>query len=238
MTSNVNLTAPGASGWPGNSCGNSAPHNVTATPAKTAGTATPVSSASRTREFETLLLSANPARQADVCADRERCLFGPYPTLSQLRRRYGRNAPEAWLIPQLNDLGEFCGCRDKTTPAQTRELAGLIAEEYADMKVSELMWFFRQFKKAAYGRLYGTLDPLTLMDALRRFDRQRRDEAALRERAMGERRERERRAQAVTREQYEQTDVYRRVQAELRRRREAKAREAEESARKSGGGAA
>lgn len=173
-----------------------------------------------------------------MCADRARCLFGPAPTLDQLRRRYGRNAPEAWLVPQLNDLGEFCGCRDKTTPAQTRELAGLIAEDHGDMSLTQLMWFFRQFKKAAYGRLYGSLDPLAVMDALRRFGLQLRDEAARRREAERARREREERGRAVTREEYEKTDIYRRVQQELRRRREEKARrERREAERGRSGGA-
>lgn len=107
--------------------------------------------------------------QSSVCSNRDMCFFGAYPELSVLRKKFGGNAPIMWLIPQLLDLSEFCGARDKFSKRQLSELAELIASEYYYLKISELMWFFRRFKLGDYERFYGSVDPQIIMMALRRF---------------------------------------------------------------------
>lgn len=100
----------------------------------------------------------------------DRCLYGTAPTLQQLKSDYGAKAPSAWLVTQLYDLSEFCGCREKLTPTQIDGIASIINNEYGKMKVSQLMLFFYWFKLGKYGKFYGAVDPLIIMDALKKFE--------------------------------------------------------------------
>lgn len=81
----------------------------------------------------------------------------------------------AWLIPQLMDLSEFCGCKEKLQGEPMEECAWLIAQNYFYLKISELMLFFNLFKQGRYGHFYGSVDPLVIMTALQDFLRYRGD---------------------------------------------------------------
>lgn len=132
----------------------------------------------------------------------ERCITGTAPTLAALRAAYGGGKPKAWLVPQLLNLSEFCGCKDKLTGGQLDETATMIAAAYPWLKTTELMLFFFRLKSGVYGRFYGAVDPIVIMTALRDFVRERHAVIA---RAEQERREQERerwKATAVTREEY------------------------------------
>lgn len=134
-------------------------------------------------------------------ANVEKSFFDDFPTLSQIKC-LGESTPQMWLVPQLVNLSEFCGARDKLTTAQLEDLAYIIAQKYYFLKISELMLFFFQFKSGQYGRFYGTVDPLIITEALKEFciergkviDRHDREEQQrLREQAA---------AEAVTWEEY------------------------------------
>lgn len=75
----------------------------------------------------------------------------------------------AWLMTQLYNLSEFCGCRNKLGDNQLEDCATLIAQNYYYLKVSELMLFFYRFKLGMYGKMYGSVDPLVIMTAIRDF---------------------------------------------------------------------
>lgn len=104
-----------------------------------------------------------------VCLDDDRCFFGDFPTLYELARRYQKATPIAWLVPQLLDLSEYCGCKDKLDDYQMRQCAQLIVREYGHLKVSELMLFFVRMKTGYYGEFYGSVDPMRIMSGLRKF---------------------------------------------------------------------
>ena len=74
---------------------------------------------------------------------------------------------------QLSELSEFSGAREKISASQITQLAELIAADYHFLKVTEVMLFFRKFKKGAYGEFYGAVDPITIMRSLRSFQRER-----------------------------------------------------------------
>lgn len=101
------------------------------------------------------------------------CFFGEYPTLATLKCYYGKNAPLAWLVPQLTDLAVYCGSRDKLSKEQYKQCAFVIATEFYYLKVSELMLFFHRFKAGRYGRFYGSVDPLVITISLREFIKER-----------------------------------------------------------------
>lgn len=114
----------------------------------------------------------NPDMQLSLCADQGKCFFGNFPTLALLRRAYGVSA-SYWLVPQLVNLSQFCGCKDKLKGEPLEECAELIAQQFYFLKTSELMLFFYRFKSGRYGRFYGAVDPLVIMQALRDFVRER-----------------------------------------------------------------
>ena len=96
-----------------------------------------------------------------------------------------------WLIPQLFDLSEYCGCKGKISEEQMQQCATVIATTYHYLTVSELMLFFFRFKAARYGRFYGSVDPLVITSALRDFVRERNDAYFKHEQEERERKERE-----------------------------------------------
>lgn len=111
----------------------------------------------------------NPDLQKRICANKDLCLFGNFPTLAQLNMTFGSNMSTAWLMTQLYNLSEFCGCRNKLGDNQLEDCATLIAQNYYYLKVSELMLFFYRFKLGMYGKMYGSVDPLVIMTAIRDF---------------------------------------------------------------------
>lgn len=117
----------------------------------------------------------NPKQQMVIVGDVDDCLFGPYWTLAQLKTEYGKNVPMAWLVPQLLNLSEFCGCKGKLSDEQLEECAFTIAAEFYYLKVSELMYFFHKFKSGAYGQFYGNVDPMIITKSLRKFLDKRND---------------------------------------------------------------
>lgn len=78
-----------------------------------------------------------------------------------------------WLIPQLYNLSEYCGCKDKLQGKSLEECAFVLAAEFYYLKISELMLFFHSFKAGRYGRFYGSVDPLVITTALREFLKER-----------------------------------------------------------------
>lgn len=155
------------------------------------------------KSLETLLLRYNPQSQAEICKNRDKCFHGDFPSLSAICDKYGTKAAEMWLIPQLYDLSEFCGVKGKLSKEQLSELANLIADEYGDMKISELMLFFRNFKKGKYGRFYGTVDPIEIMIALLSFAEERNEEIEKWSRKISLQRYENQKKFAVTYEEYE-----------------------------------
>ena len=121
---------------------------------------------------ENFLSTYNPSYQRKICAKAEECYFGDYPTLTKLKG-YGENVPTAWLIPQLYNLSEYCGCKDKLQGNQLEECAFVIATEFHYLKISEIMLFMHRFKSGRYGRFYGAVDPFVIVTSLREFLKER-----------------------------------------------------------------
>lgn len=152
-------------------------------------------------ERQEFLTAFNPSYQQTICAEADVCYFGDYPTLAELKA-YGERFPTAWLIPQLYNLSEYCGCRDKLQGTPLEECAFTIATEFYYLKISELMLFFHRFKSGRYGRFYGSVDPLVITTSLRDFLRER---GAAYDRHEAEERERQReesRKGCITWEEY------------------------------------
>ena len=134
--------------------------------------------------LESLMKVMNPSVQ-QYCAEHvDRALFGTAPTLLTLRCAYHDEAATMWMLPQLYDLGEYCGVKDKLDKEQMTQLARIIVTEFAYLRVSEIMLFLHRFKAGRYGRFYGAIDPMIIVTALRfDFMRERADAIDAREHA-------------------------------------------------------
>lgn len=153
---------------------------------------------------QTMLQTFGVANQMRYTKDEDRCYFGTAPTLGQVNAAYGYATSQEWLTYQLADLSEFSGARDKITASQINQLANIIADDYHWLKLTEVMLFFRKFKKGEYGRFYGSVDPITITQALREFIRDRNTAYHKHEQLERERREAEdrRRNPPCSREEY------------------------------------
>lgn len=155
-------------------------------------------------ERDNFLLVFNPSKQYDYCKDVTRCHFGAAPTLATLNNVYGSNTASMWLIPQLFNLSEYCGCKDKLTDFQLEELANVIAMNFYYLKVTELMLFFIRFKSGRYGRFYGNIDPLVITTSLNDFIKERNDAISEREKIDSMKRIEKLSEGAVSYEQYKE----------------------------------
>lgn len=150
---------------------------------------------------EEFLEKFNPNYQQEICANTDECFFGDYPTLVQLKQ-YGVNMPVMWLLPQLYNLSEYCGCKDKLTQAQMMECAYVIATEWYYLKISEVMLFFHRFKSGRYGRFYGAVDSMTITSSLWTFVKERNSALIRHDQEEREKREKESMKNAITWEEY------------------------------------
>lgn len=64
---------------------------------------------------------------------------------------------------------EYTGCRDKMSIRQIDAASNVIVSSYFYLKVTELMFFFFQFKAGRYGTFYGQVDAIKITEALRSF---------------------------------------------------------------------
>ena len=159
---------------------------------------------SRYHDTQGLLTKANPSMQRWCAENVDQCFFGDFPSLSQLKA-LSRNTPCLWLVPQLVNLSEFCGARDKLTDGQLEDLASIIATDFYFLKISELMLFFHRFKAGKYGRFYGSVDPLIIVEALHKFCKERGNAIDEHDREEKRKRLEAAKAEAVTWEEYRAT---------------------------------
>lgn len=118
-------------------------------------------------DLQSFMCEMNPSLQLTCAQHEDRAFFGTAPTLIALRCAYHDNAASMWLMPQLFDLGEYCGCREKMDEVQMSQLANIIVNEFGFLKVSEIMLFIYRLKAGRYGKFYGAIDPLLIITALR-----------------------------------------------------------------------
>ena len=151
------------------------------------------------------LLAYNPDRQFGLCDEcPEACFFGDHPTLAEVSGSMGRNIAVAWIVGQLFDLSEYCGCKDKLQGKPIEQCARIIAGQYPYFKVSELMLFFYRFKAGYYGQFYGSVDPMVITDKLKVFEMERNNAIARNEQKVRERKLEEELAESppITWEEY------------------------------------
>lgn len=120
---------------------------------------------------ERFLRLFNPGRQNELChpSHLEFIFCGVAPELGMVERVYGRQCLESWLMIQLADLQEYFPSQDRLSTQQLEQAAGLIANQFAMLKISEFMYFMQRVKAGHYGHFYGRMDLIRLTAALQDF---------------------------------------------------------------------
>lgn len=127
-------------------------------------------------------------------------------TIADLDVAFGAGSGAAWLVPELLDLSEFCGCKNKLTQDQLRDVAALLSKAYTYIKVSEFLLFFAWMKLGRYENFYGSLDPIRITSSFNQFlEDRRRYHSKIEEMLAEQRREAERRAPTKSYEQWKQS---------------------------------
>lgn len=148
------------------------------------------------------MLANSPDRQLEICNNSDKCHFGNSPTLSQLNACYGDAAAEAWLVPQLYELGDFEGLKGQADRHQLAKTAKIIATEFYYLKTDELLLFFYRFCAGRYGQFYSYFTPSVVIRSLRDFLKECSRAFEQYEQAVRERMWQEAKSKAVTYEEY------------------------------------
>lgn len=161
-----------------------------------------------TRKFPTLedfCKACSPSAQQRYVAEPLSAFYRQTATLTDLNNAYkSKDAAASWLVPQLYNVSDFCGCRNKMADEQLAGIATLLASSYSYVKVSEFLLFFAWFKAGKYGKFYGNVDPMVITTAFREFMEDRGRKYAEIENIIAERkREEEKKKPHFTREEWE-----------------------------------
>lgn len=148
------------------------------------------------------MLANSPDRQLEICNNSDKCHFGNSPTLSQLNACYGETAAEAWLVPQLYELGDFEGLKGQADRHQIAKTAKIISTEFYYLKTDELLLFFYRFCAGRYGQFYSYFTPSVVIRSLRDFLKECSRAFEQYEQAVRERMWQEAKSKAVTYEEY------------------------------------
>lgn len=102
--------------------------------------------------------------------DEEECYYSPaYPTLAEIAACNGHGAAIAFLVPVLFEIGESSGAQRKMDRRQLEQTAARIVRRFFYLKTSEILLFASRFAECRYGRFYGSVDPMVIMDGLIQF---------------------------------------------------------------------
>ena len=117
-------------------------------------------------DLDSFLMKVSPEAQV-LMSDFHKAVSDDYPTLDDVCLTYGKNAAKNWLCSQIVSLAIF-GDAMNLTKGQIEELASIIAIEFKDLKVSEVLHFFYCFKS---GRLHTSeaISPMSVIISLRDF---------------------------------------------------------------------
>ena len=138
---------------------------------------------------DSLLQTFRIDKQIELTNIPERCFFQNAPTLWTVNLAYGFGTAQEWLAYQITDLSEFSGAKDKITDRQLDQIIQLITDDYGFLNMAEIMLFCRRFKRGLYGKFYGSVGPIAIMQGLNEFCRERNEAYAQREKEQQERKD-------------------------------------------------
>lgn len=113
--------------------------------------------------------------QMSRCRNVVDCVECQSPSLAVMRKNFGEEIVESFVMVAIFDLSEFVGCKEKITEFQAEQTAQMILGEYYYLKVTEIMLFFYWMKSGRYGDFYGVVDGQKILGAIIRFLRDRQE---------------------------------------------------------------
>lgn len=147
-------------------------------------------------------------------------IMGGSPTLAVMNSTFGEGTAQVIIASKLSRLNQYTNVKMKITPAQAYAMATSIVSDpdLCGIKGDVLAMFFERLKTGAFGELYNIVDAVSICAKLRQFhsecEAKRRVWAESAEREETYRRLDEHRKNAITLEQFKQTEAYKRIQAE------------------------
>lgn len=112
--------------------------------------------------------SVNPRHYPELIASDR------YPTLTHINMAYGPttavNIISVWLADLETRLGKSVGV---LTLDQRVKLATDMVTHFGHLRITEFIIFFNEYRTGTYGHPYGSLDSITLCNALRQYMRER-----------------------------------------------------------------
>ena len=125
---------------------------------------------SLTGKFPTLedfCKACSPSAQQRYVSEPLSAFYRQTATLTDLNNAYkSKDAAASWLVPQLYNVSEFCGCKNKITNEQLADIATLLASSYPYVKVSEFLLFFAWFNDSYFWVVNRTLGVSEAKDQL------------------------------------------------------------------------
>lgn len=156
-------------------------------------------------EARRLLEEYNPSEQTTVACNPTFCVMCDAPTLAKVKEEYGDQVVYDWLALELNNYQDFVGVKEeKKAPYEIiKELSRMMLNRYYYLKLTEFMLFFQRLKYGDYGEMYGCVDAVRILKAIKGFIDDRNiliDKELARQREEQYKRDK---ANAVSREEYE-----------------------------------
>lgn len=100
--------------------------------------------------------------------DERKAIMQDSSPIEVLNSAYKPGCAASWLAEHIGELNTFSGSKNMDDE-QVKNLARMIAAEYSDMKISEMMLFFYKFKMGHFGKFWGKVDPMVITCALKDF---------------------------------------------------------------------
>ena len=167
------------------------------------------------RDRSTLLQYYN--QDTPKVMDEYEAIMGGSPTLAVMNSTFGEGTAEVIIASKLCRLNQYTNVKMKITPEQADAMAtSLVADQdLKGLKGDVLALFFERLKTGAFGELYNIVDAVSLCAKLRQFyekcEAKRIAWADSVEQEEKYRRLDEHRKNAITFEQFKQTEAYKRI---------------------------
>lgn len=115
-----------------------------------------------------------PDKMVEVAENPGRAYHGIAPTLEVVRLAFGEDAVIDWLCAFVDDFIVYCG-KGTMNNKQMHNVAQRISAK-SQLRVTEFMLFFWKLGNAEFGNIYGSVNPLYIMDGFNKFIKQREKE--------------------------------------------------------------
>lgn len=170
------------------------------------------------RDRATLLQRYSP--DAVPQRDEKAAIMSSSPTLAVMNSTFGEGTAEVIIAAKLCSLNQYTNARVKITPEQADEMATIIVadEDLKGVRGDVLALFFERLKTGKFGELYNIVDAVSISAKLRQFWRECEAKRIAWtdhvEREEHYRKMDEHRKEAITFEQFKQTDAYKKLMKE------------------------